>query len=187
MRRANDDEIGIEPVGDPVQAPARGRLGGRDRPGRHAGLGELAFEQRLRLLVRQRFDVRTQAAQRERLVGMHVDGDEVSTGEVRDVLRKHERVATSREPVDSDDDGGEHVGDLGLGVHDPSLGIARRAAIRVDRAFSLRKSRNPSLAVGRTTDGGAKASTWSQLSGECGSRTRLIEDRAATVSEGWAA
>jgi hypothetical protein len=25
------------------------------------------------------------------------------------------------------------------------------------------------------------------LSGECGSRTRLIEDRAAAVSEGWAA
>ena len=63
---------------------------------------------------------------------MDVDGDERSTGEVTHALCKSERVAASLEPVHSDDDGGEHVCDLGLGEHAPSLGIARPAAIRVD-------------------------------------------------------
>ena len=97
-----------------MQAAARGRLGGRDRPGPHAGLGELALEQRPRLFVRQRLDVGPQAAQRERLVGVHVDGDELSTGEVADALRQAERVATALEAIDPDDDGGEHVCDLRL-------------------------------------------------------------------------
>ena len=150
MRRADDDQVGLEAVGDAVQAAPGGRLGGRDGPGLHAGLGELAFEQRLRLVLGQRLDVGPQAAQRERLVGMDVDGDELSTGEVADALRQGERVAASLEPVDSDDDGGEHVCDLGLGEHAPSLGIARPAAIRVGCAFGVRKQSPGSS--GATTD-----------------------------------
>jgi hypothetical protein len=38
-----------------------------------------------------------------------VDGDERSTGEVTHALCEGERVTASLEPVDSDDDGGEHA------------------------------------------------------------------------------
>jgi hypothetical protein len=39
MRRADDDQVGVELVGDAVQAAARGRRGGRDGASVHAGLG----------------------------------------------------------------------------------------------------------------------------------------------------
>ena len=55
MRRADDDQVGLELVGDAVQPSSGGGLGGRDGPGGDAGLGELAFEQRSGLLVGQRF------------------------------------------------------------------------------------------------------------------------------------
>ena len=95
-----------------------------------------------RLLARQCLDVGPHAAQRERLEGVDVDGDEIPTGEIADTPSQRERVAASLEPVDADDDGGEHGCDLGSGIHDRSLGASRPAAIRVERAFVLRKSRN---------------------------------------------
>ena len=142
----------------------------------HAGLGELPVEHRLGLLVRQRLDVRPQAAERERLVGVHVDGDELSTGEVADALRQRERVAPSGEPVDSNDDGGEHVADLGLGVHASSLGVVRPPAIRVDRAFGLWNSRRSGLAGQRCAVSRGPRRPWALGSvvsaSECSNRRR---------------
>ena len=136
MRRADDQQIRVEPIGDPVQAAPGRRVGGGDGPGLHADLGELRLQQRVRLLAGQRFDIDAQAAHRERLVWVDMHGDNLRAGDIAEAACQRERVATSLQTIDSDDDRSEHDLRPPPRSTPPSLGRSRRGAIRVDRASS---------------------------------------------------
>ena len=62
MCRVDHDQAGLERIGYPAQPAPLRCLGGRDRPGLDAGLGELLLEQCLGLVVREASTSGAQAA-----------------------------------------------------------------------------------------------------------------------------